>query len=171
MCANTQYVRALGKIFEAGGQPVQNREMRSLAQIGNQAKFFQRMRGIQQSPVVYNRQHLRECNSCQIWASKSQRPPYVADIEGSARIEGVAVSIHEIYLDGRGHKVAEDAVFTTPCVVIIFDEAPRYREVQSKPGITHPRMTASRDRASRQAKTREKTRLRTTSAVARQGRS
>ena len=27
--SDTQYVRALGKIFEAGGQPVKNMEMRS----------------------------------------------------------------------------------------------------------------------------------------------
>jgi hypothetical protein len=56
----------------------------------------------------------------------------VADVEGRARIEGVAASIHESYLDAHGHKVAEDAVFKRPCVVIIFDEAPRYREVQPK---------------------------------------
>ena len=61
---DTQYVRTLGKIFEAGGQPVKNREMRSLAQKGNQAKFFHRMPGMQRSPVVYNFQHLREYNSC-----------------------------------------------------------------------------------------------------------
>jgi len=168
---DTQYVRALGKIFEAGGQPVKNREMRSLAQKGNQAKFFHRMPGIQQSPVVYNLQHLRECNSCRIWASQSRRPPYVADVEGRARIESVAASIHESYTDGHGNMVAEDAVFTTPCVVIIFDEAPRYREVQSKPESKYPRMTASRDRASSQAETLEETHPRTRSAVARQGRS
>jgi len=53
-----------------------------------------------------------------------------------------------------------------------------YREVPSKPEIKHPRMTASRDRASSQAETREETRPRTRSAVAtnkiwlaRQGRS
>ena len=49
-----QYVRALGKIFEAGGQPVKNREMRSLAQRGNQ---YHRMPCIQRSPVTYNLQH------------------------------------------------------------------------------------------------------------------
>ena len=48
-------------------------------------------------------------------------------MEGRARIEGVAASIHESYMDCYGNKVAEDAVFTTPCVVIIFDNAPRYR--------------------------------------------
>jgi len=125
---DTQHVRALGKIFEAGGQTVKNREMRSLAQKGNQAKFLHRIMGIQRSPVVYNLQHLREYNSCRIWASQSRRPPYVADMEGSARIEGAAASMHESYVDGHGHKVAKDAVFT----VIIFDEAPRYWEVQSK---------------------------------------
>jgi len=52
----------------------------------------------------------------------------VADVEGRARIEGVAASIHESYMDAHGNKVAEDAVFKTPCVVIIFDEDPRYRE-------------------------------------------
>ena len=56
----------------------------------------------------------------------------MADVEGRARIEGVAASIHESYMDAHGNKVAEDAVFKSPCVVIIFDEAPRYREVQSK---------------------------------------
>ena len=65
------------------------------------------------------------------------RPPYVADVEGRARIEGVAASIHESYIDAHGNKVAEDAVFKTPCVVIIFDEALRYREVQSKPESKH----------------------------------
>ena len=80
--------------------------------------------GIQRSPVAYNLQHLREYNSCRIWASQSRRPPYVADVEGRARIEGVAASIHESYMDAHGNKVAEDAVFKTPGVVIIFDEAP-----------------------------------------------
>jgi len=37
--------------------------------------------------------------------------------------------------------VAEDAVFTKPCVVMIFDEAPRYREVQSKSENKQPTMT------------------------------
>jgi len=170
---DTQYVRALGKIFEAGGPPVKNREMRSLAQKGNQAnlKFFHRMPRIQRSPVVYDLQHLRKCNSCRIWASQSRRSPFVADVEGSARIEGVAAWIHENYMDGHGNKVAEDAVFKTPCVVIIFDEAPRYREVQSKPESKHPRMTAYRDRASSPAETRAETSPRPRSAVARQGQS
>jgi len=92
-----------------------------------------------------------------IWASQSRRSPYVADVEGRARIEGVAASIHGSYVDGHGHKVAEDAVFTTPCVVIIFDEAPRYQEVQSKPESKHPIMKAYRDRARSQAETREET--------------
>jgi len=91
------------------------------------------------------------------------------DVEGRARIEVVAASIHESYVDGHGHKVAEDAVFTTPCVVIIFDEAPRYREVQSKPKSKHPIIKAYRDRSRSQAETREETRPRTRSAVARQG--
>jgi len=56
----------------------------------------------------------------------------VADVKGRARIEGVAASIHESYMDAHGNKVAEDAVFKSPCVVIIFDRAPRYREVQLK---------------------------------------
>jgi len=170
LSGDTQYVCALGKIFEAGGQPVKNRKIRSLAQRGNQAKFLHRMPGIQRSPVAYNLQHLREYNLCRIWASQSRRPPYVADVEGRARIEGVAESIQESYVDGHGHKVAEDAVFTTPCVVIIFNEPPRYREVQSNES-KHPRMAESRDRASRQAETREETRPRTRSAVARQDRS
>ena len=62
----------------------------------------------------------------------------MADVEGRARIEGVAASIHESYTDAHGNKVAEDAVFKSPCVVIIFDEAPRYREVQSKHEGKHP---------------------------------
>ena len=76
-------------------------------------------------------------------------------MEGRARTEGVAASIHESYMDAHGNKVAEDTVFKTPCVVIIFDEAPRYREVQSKPESKHPIMKAYRDRASSQAETRE----------------
>ena len=55
------------------------------------------------------------------WASQSRRPPYVADVRGSARIEGV----HESYMDAHGNKVAEDAFFKSPCVVIVFDEAPQ----------------------------------------------
>jgi len=58
----------------------------------------------------------------------------VADVEGRARIEGVAASIHECYVDAHGKKVVKDAIFKTPCVVIIFDEAPRYREAQSNFG-------------------------------------
>jgi len=171
LSGDTQYVRALGKIIEAGGQPVKNREMRSLPQRGNKAKFFHRMPGIQRSPVAYNLQHLREYNSCQIWASQSRRLPYVADVEGRARIGGVAASIHESYMDAHGNKVAEDAVFKSPCMVIIFDEPPRYREVQSKHESKHLIMEAYRDRASSQAGTREETRPQTRSAVARQGQS
>jgi len=125
--------------------------MRSLAQRGNQAKSFHRMPGVQRSPIAYNLQHLREYNSCRIWASQSRRPPYLADVEGRARIEGVAASIHESYMDAHGNTVAEDAVFKSPCVVIIFDEAPRYREVRSKHESKHPIMKAYRDRASRDA--------------------
>ena len=146
-------MHALGKIFEAGVQPVKNKEMRSLAQRGNQAKFCHRMPGVQRSPIAYNLQHLREYTSCRIWASQSRRPPYVADVEGRARIEGVAASIHESYMDAHGNKVAEDAVFKSPCVVIIFDEAPRYREVQSKYESKHPIMETYRDRASSQVET------------------
>jgi len=92
-------------------------------------------------------------------------------MEGRARIEGVAAaaSIHESYMDGHGNKVAEDAVFKTPCVVIIFDEAPLYREVQLKPESKQPRMTVHRDRASGPAWTRAETRPRTRSVVARKG--
>jgi len=100
----------------------------------------------------------------------------VADVEGRARIEGVAASIHESYMDGHGNKVAEDVVFTTPCVVIIFDEAPRYLEVQSKSKNKQPRMTLPRDRGgSPAAETRPQTtfvletRPRTRSTVVRQG--
>ena len=78
------------------------------------------------SPITYNLQHLREYNSCRIWASQSRRPPYVADVEGRAQIEGVAASIHESYMVAHGNKVVEDedAVFKSPCAVIIFDEPP-----------------------------------------------
>jgi len=47
---------------------------------------------------------------------------------GRARVE----SMHKSYMDAYGNKVAEDAVFKSPYVVIIFDEAPRYQEVRSK---------------------------------------
>ena len=77
-------------------------------------------------------------------------------MEGRSRIEGVAASIHESYMDAHhGNKVAEDAVFKGPCVVIIFDEAPRYREIQSKHESKHLIMEAYRDRASSQAETRD----------------
>jgi len=56
----------------------------------------------------------------------------VAKVDGRARIEGVAASTHESNINCHSNKVAEDAIFTTPCVAIIFDEAPRYQEVQSK---------------------------------------
>jgi len=95
-----------------------------IAQILVSCDAWHRMSGIQRSPVAYNLQHLREYNSCQIWASQSRRPPYVADVEGRTRIEGVVALIHEIYLDAHCNKVAEDAVFKTPCVVIIFDDPP-----------------------------------------------
>jgi len=153
LSGDTQYVHALGKIFEAGGQPVKNREMRSLAKRGNQAKFCHRMPSVQRSPIAYNLQHLREYTSCRVWASQSRRPPYVADVDGRARIEGVAASIHESYMDAHGNKVVEDAVFKSPCVVIIFDEAPRYRKVQSKYESKHPIMETYRDRASSQVET------------------
>jgi len=161
LSGDNEYVCAMGKIFEAGRQPVKNREIRSLAQRGNQAKFFHRMPGVQRSPIAYNLHHLREYNSCQIWASQSRRPPYVADAEGRARVEGVASSIHVSYMDAHGNKVAEDAVFKSPYVVIILDEAPRYREVLSKHESKHPIMEAYRDRASSQAETQGGTRPRT----------
>ena len=77
----------------------------------------------------------------------------LAEVEGRTRIEGVAASIHECYMDDHGNKVAEDAVFKTPCVAIIFDEGPRYREVQSKSGSKQPRMMLHRDRGSGLAET------------------
>ena len=89
----------------------------------------------------------------------------MVDVEGSARIEGVASSIHESYMDGHGNKVAEDAVFKTPRVVIIFDEAPRYQEVQSKSENKQPRMTVLRDRGGGPAAMQEETRLQTTFIV------
>jgi len=90
------------KIFEAGGQPVKNREMRSLAQRGNQAKFSHRMPGIQRSTVAYNLQHLREYNSWRIWASQSRRPPYVADVE--ARTDRRRPGIDTRKLHGRSRQ-------------------------------------------------------------------
>jgi len=99
----------------------------------------------------------------------------VADVEGRARIKGVAALIHafESYMDAHGNKVAEDAVFKTPCLVIIVDEPEpfRYLEVQSKPESMHLIMKVYRDKASSQTETREEKRPRTRSAVARQGRS
>ena len=93
----------------------------------------------------------------------------MADVEGRARIEGVVASIHESYMDGHGNKVAQDAIFKTPCVVIIFDEAPRYQEVQSTPKSKQPRMTVHRDRASGPEGTRAGTRPRIRCTVARPG--
>jgi len=61
LSGDNQYVRVLGKIGEAGEQPVENREMRT-AHKGNQAKFFHRRPGIYRSLTVYNLQHLREYN-------------------------------------------------------------------------------------------------------------
>jgi len=72
-------------------------------------------------------------------------------MEGRARIEGVATSIHECYADCHGKKVVEDAIFKTPCVVIIFDEAPRYREAQLNFGGKQMRRTVDRDRVGRPA--------------------
>jgi len=95
----------------------------------------------------------------------------VADVEGRTQIEGVVALIYESYMDTHGNKVAEDAVFKIPCVVLIFNEAPRYQEVQSKPESKHPIMKAYQDRASSQTETREETRPRTRFAVARQGQS
>jgi len=86
----------------------------------------------------------------------------VSEVEGRARIEGVAASIHESYVDCHGNKVAEDAVLKTPCVVIIFDEAPRYREVQSKSDNKQTRMTVHRDRGSGPAAMRDDTCSQTT---------
>jgi len=56
----------------------------------------------------------------------------MADVEWRSRIEGLVASIHEIYMGAHGNKVAEDAVYKSPCVVIILNEAPRYQAVQSK---------------------------------------
>ena len=79
--------------------------------------------------------------------------PRLADVEGRAQIEGVVASIHESYMDAHGNKVAEDAVFKICCVVIICDEPPRCREVQSKYESKHPIMETYRDRASSQVET------------------
>jgi len=43
------------------------------------------MPGVQRSQIAYNLEHLREYNSCRIWASQSCRPPYVADASQSCR--------------------------------------------------------------------------------------
>ena len=75
-------------------------------------------------------------------------------MEGRARIEGVATSIHECYADCHGKKVVEDAIFKTPCVVIIFDEAPRYREAQLNFGGKQMRRTVDRDRVRGTTQTR-----------------
>ena len=107
-----------------------------MAQRGNQAKFCHRMPGIQRSSVAYNPQHLREYNSCWIWGSQSRRPSYVTDVEGHAQIEGVVASIHKCYMDTHGNKVVEDAIFTTPCVVIIFDEAPDTGRSNQSPRVS-----------------------------------
>ena len=136
--------------------------MRSLTQKGNQAKFFHRKPGIQRLPFVYNLQHLREYKSCQIWASPSRRPSYVAKVEGHARTECVLLLIHESYMDSHSNKVEEDAVLTTPCVVIIFNEAPRYQEVQSKSENKQPTMTVPKDRGGSPAAMWEETRPQTT---------
>ena len=125
----------------------------------------------QKSPIISGSLAGNDLHFMGLRPSQSRRPPYVADVEGRARIEGVAASIHERYMDARGNKVAEDAVFESPCVVIIFDEPPRYQEVQSKHESKHLIMEAYRDRASSQTGTREETRPRTRSVVARQGQS
>jgi len=57
------------------------------------------------------------------------------------------------------------------CLVIIFDEPPRCREVQLKHESKHLIMEAYRDRASSQAGTREEPRPQTRSPVACQGQS
>jgi len=147
LTGETQHVPALGKPGEAGENPIENREMRGLVQKGrNQAKVFHRKPGVQQSSTFNNLQHLREYNSCQIWASQSRRPPYVAEVQEHARIERVAASIHECYMDVHGKKLVKDAIFKTPCVVIIFDKAPRFREAKSNFGCKQMRRTAGRER-------------------------
>jgi len=123
----------------------------------------------QKSPIISGSLAGNDLHFMGLRPSQSRRPPYVADVEKRARIEGMAASIHESYMDAHGNKVAEDAVFKSPCVVIIFDEAPRYREVQSKYERKHLIMEAYRDRANSQVETRGGTRPRTRSAVARQG--
>ena len=65
----------------------------------------------------------------------------------------MAASIHESYKDAHGNKIEEDAFFKSPCMVIIFDEAPRYREVQSKYESKHPIMETYRERVSSQVET------------------
>jgi len=65
----------------------------------------------------------------------------VAEVEGRARIAGVAALIHECYVEAHGKKVAEDDIFKTPCVLIIFDQAPRYQGAQSNFGGKQMRRT------------------------------
>jgi len=74
----------------------------------------------------------------------------VAEVQGRARIEGGAASIHECYVNIHGKNVAKDAIFKTPCVVIIFEVAPRYREAEVK----QMRRTVDRDRVGGTAETR-----------------
>ena len=45
------------------------------------------------------------CESPNIRVGGIRRPPYVADVEGRARIEGVAASIHESYMDAHGNRL------------------------------------------------------------------
>ena len=62
----------------------------------------------------------------------------------------MAVLIHKCYVEVHGNKVAKDAIFKTPCVIIIFDEAPWYREARSEFGGKPMRRTVDSDRVGAQ---------------------
>jgi len=78
----------------------------------------------------------------------------VTEVQGHARIEGVAALIHKCFVYIHGNKVAEDMIFKTPCVDIIFDEGPRYLEDQSHFGGKQMRKTVDRDKVGGTAQTR-----------------
>jgi len=57
-------------------------------------------------------------------------------------------------MDVHGKKLLKDAIFKTPCVVIIFDKAPRFREAKSSFGCKQMRRTEGRERVGGKAGTR-----------------
>lgn len=75
------------------------------------------------------------------WASTEGQSGEIFLCKPGVRIEGVTASIHKCYVDAHGKMVAEDDIFKTPCVLIIFDQATRYREAQSNFGGKQMRRT------------------------------